>query len=171
MNSSIRDEGGKSARHTLTRRDLLKLGAGGGGMLLLAACVPAVAPQAGTAGGEAPAAAPSGPISVFMQSGSPQTLAFQEYMPEFEQETGIAVQSVEVPHGEMLQKMMIDFAAGTGAYDVVAITEYWMAPAAQYLEPLAALYTPEDLAITRKPRLPGPPTTRASSAASPSSPL
>lgn len=137
---------GKFVRRTLTRRDMLKLSAGSGGLLLLASCVPATAPQGETAGGAAPAAEPSGPITVLLQSGSPQTLAFQEYIPEFEEETGIGVQPVEVPHGEMLQKMMVEFAADTGAYDVVAITEYWMVPGAPYLEPLDYLYTPEDMA-------------------------
>jgi ABC-type glycerol-3-phosphate transport system substrate-binding protein len=72
---------------------------------------------------------------------STQAEFFRRFIPEFEKQSGIKVNMVEVPFTELGPKLMLDLAAGTGEYDVVAITNLLMYGASPYLENLEDLYT------------------------------
>jgi multiple sugar transport system substrate-binding protein len=60
--------------------------------------------------------------------------------PLWESLTGIKVKVVEVPLAEVFTKIMLDYRAGTGAFDVVDVVPSWMPDLAQAgaLEPLDA---------------------------------
>ena len=62
----------------------------------------------------------------------------EKYTPEFEQQTGIKVRIEFVPYETYLEKIIMDFAAHTGAYDVACVDSIWIGPMASggHLEPL-----------------------------------
>lgn len=61
-----------------------------------------------------------------------------KYTPEFEQQTGIKVNVEFVPYETYLEKIIMDFAAHTGAYDVACLDSIWIGPmgGGGLLEPL-----------------------------------
>lgn len=62
--------------------------------------------------------------------------ARQEITPEFEQKTGIKVVYDILPYEHLREKQMIEFMAGTGAYDIIHWDVPWLAEYYPYLEPL-----------------------------------
>src|SRR5262249_2194947 len=58
--------------------------------------------------------------------------------PRWEKLTGIKLKGVEVPLAELYSKLMLEYRAGTSAYDVLDVVPSWMADLAQAgaLEPL-----------------------------------
>ena len=48
-------------------------------------------------------------------------------VPKFEEETGVDVELIEIPIGEMFAKTVAEHRAGTGAFDVLSIVPSWLA--------------------------------------------
>lgn len=53
--------------------------------------------------------------------------AYLPFLPEFEAETGIRVEVEQLSFGALFDKMMLEFAAGTGYYDIVYLSPGFMA--------------------------------------------
>ncbi|HEX9015228.1 MAG TPA: sugar ABC transporter substrate-binding protein [Chloroflexota bacterium] len=125
----------------VTRRQLLKLGAGVAGMAALAACAPATqpAPSPTQAQGASPTAAPAAPAApaVVATTGSNfdwkrfkgQTInallvvasytdTRKPHFSEFEDLTGIKVNVDVVPEQQQRQKQIIEFTSGNPSFDV-----------------------------------------------------
>ena len=64
--------------------------------------------------------------------------ALAEYFDEFTAETGINVVMDQSPQDQLSQKILLDLASGTGAYDVIGIHEIWLGSyvASGWLAPL-----------------------------------
>lgn len=131
----------------MTRRDLLKLGAGVAGLAALAGCAPAATPAAPTKAPAAPAAAGATPAAA---GGAPTVVAktgdafdwkrfkgekievvfpkgslydvIQGVEKEFTDLTGIQVASEQIPEQQQRQKMVIEFTSGSPSFDVTAIS-------------------------------------------------
>lgn len=72
----------------------------------------------------------------------------QAAIPEFEKRTGAKVELIKVPFTAMREKLIMDFAAGTGAYDVPMVTMLEEGPlvSAHFLEPLDPYINNPDIA-------------------------
>lgn len=129
----------------MTRRDLLKLGAGVAGLAVLAGCAPAATPAAPTTAPAAPAAAGGAPAAA---AGTPAVVAktgdafdwkrfkgesidvifpkgsiydvLQAVEKEFTDLTGIQVSSEQIPEQQQRQKQVIEFTSGATSFDVTA---------------------------------------------------
>lgn len=88
----------------LTRRDLFTAGA-----ITIAAALPAIAQDKPYEGVQ---------LSVLME-GHPTTDAIQKMLPDFTELTGIDVALEVVPESDITAKMLLEFSAGSGRYDVV----------------------------------------------------
>src|SRR5688500_5734739 len=64
-------------------------------------------------------------INILMES-VPDTRFVQEVVPEFEQETGHAVEIEVVNYAEMHTKLVPQLVAPTGSYDVIVVDFYWV---------------------------------------------
>jgi multiple sugar transport system substrate-binding protein len=115
--------------------------------LILAAC--------GTAGDQAedPVAPPPGDITVrWATIGGFYTDRMNELARQFEQETGIRVQIVDIDFTELYARQVVEMAGGTGAFDVVTMDAFWSpewiaAGLVENLDDLAAQSDPEELAL------------------------
>ena len=67
----------------------------------------------------------------------------RDIAPAFEKETGIKVNIVEVPFGNLQPKFMLSLATGKREYDVISMTNAMMYGASIYLEDLEELFTPD----------------------------
>lgn len=75
-------------------------------------------------------------LNVLVSSGHQQFAPLWEALPKFKDETGIDVNLIQVPTGEIRAKMLQDFQLGGNSYDVVEIPDDTLSAAAQYMEPL-----------------------------------
>lgn len=147
----------------LNRRDMLKLIGMNAIGVTLAACAPAATPTENAASptdAPAPAVEPTAAGAVveptaaapaaetvdkltMLSHSSPQTESYRRMGEIFKQNTGIALDIIECPYNELQPKMMTELLAGTGAYDVLPITNSMVYPAGDYLDDLADLFTDE----------------------------
>jgi ABC-type glycerol-3-phosphate transport system substrate-binding protein len=95
-------------------------------------------------------------IVLVQEAGNPElTWARTSLWPAFEKETGIKVNVVEIPQANMHEKYLVEFLAGSGAYDVVDLNSTWMPEfsAAGYLEPMTKYISAKEKAEFLEPAL------------------
>lgn len=82
--------------------------------------------------------APAQQITVVYEAGAEQYIVHSRYAAEFEAKTGIKVKILDIPGEEINQKLLMELASGTCAYDVINIDSSLVASFANagYLEPL-----------------------------------
>jgi len=88
-------------------------------------------------------------IALVIEAGNPElTWAKTNLWFDFEKETGIHVNVIEIPQAKMHEKFLLEFIAGTGAYDVIDVNSTWMPEfaSAGFLEPLDDYITPQEKA-------------------------
>jgi len=87
-------------------------------------------------------------ITVQTQAGAPATLWLQGVFEKFTKETGIEIEEVGVPQGRIQEKLMTEFIAGSGAYDVVIHEDVWMVDfaLAGFIQPLNDIWPENDRA-------------------------
>ncbi|HEX6514812.1 MAG TPA: extracellular solute-binding protein [Nocardioidaceae bacterium] len=100
----------------MDRRSFLKgaaaVAAAGAGVPLLDAC--------GSGGGE------SGTLRVFTQTGPPIASAVAASAAPFKKKTGVKVELITAPFGQLYTKTLADFTTGGGSYDVVLCASSWL---------------------------------------------
>lgn len=78
-------------------------------------------------------------LVLVQEAGNPELTWCQKNLwPQFEKDTGIHVNVVEIPQANMHEKYLAEFMAGTGSYDVCDLNSTWMPEfsAAGFLEPM-----------------------------------
>jgi multiple sugar transport system substrate-binding protein len=90
---------------------------------LLVACAPVA--HTGSAPADAPAASAEEPVTITIaaQSGHTGATAAKDKLADFEAATGIKVEFVEIPEGELTQKLLLEFGGQTGRYDALMAPE------------------------------------------------
>src|SRR5690349_19919539 len=103
----------------------------------------AQAPTSGSASQEAPTSAATGPSKVNIAGATISYLtptgfekAAREAATEFNQRFGATVNFTLLPTLELRDKLLAEYAAKTGAYDVVNVSPWWIGAFGQYFEPL-----------------------------------
>jgi len=132
---------------TMKRRDFLKLLGVGAAATVLPSCA---------AGSETPISAPAvvtnqkaKELSILIHS-SQQVDIFKALGERFTQDTGTALNIIEVPFSELKPRLMSELVAGTGVFDLAVITPAMLFAATPYLEDLTTLYTKELLSLIPK---------------------
>jgi len=85
----------------------------------------------------------AGPITIFTHT-STQSEFFNRFAPQFEADTGVAVEIIEVPFNELVPKALVELTANSGKYDIIAVNSIlgW-AGMMQFMASLDDLYTPD----------------------------
>ena len=55
----------------------------------------------------------------------PHTKVIESWKPQYEKETGVKINIIEVPYSSLFDKMMMDFITRTGAYDLIVYPGGW----------------------------------------------
>ncbi|HUH07526.1 MAG TPA: extracellular solute-binding protein [Egibacteraceae bacterium] len=95
-------------------------------------------------------------INVVLYEG-PGTMHLRPYIPQFEEETGINVNLIEIAEDNIIEQEVIDFTTQAGAYDVVQTTQdgagvayfasaEWLEDLTPYLEKTPAAFNYDDFA-------------------------
>lgn len=87
-------------------------------------------------------------LVIGVESGSPNIAFYQENAAEFENETGIEIEWVEIPHDNMHERFVQEAVSQSGAIDIYDTDQPWISEFASkgYLEPLGDQLTEEDKA-------------------------
>lgn len=87
-------------------------------------------------------------LVIGVESGSPQIAFYEEQCGEFEEETGIEIEWVEIPHDNMHERFVQEAISKSGAIDIYDADQPWISEFASkgYLEVLGDKLTEEDKA-------------------------
>ena len=104
--------------------------------------------QAGTAEDETTNGYAGTKLVIGVESGSPQIAFYEEQCGEFEEETGIKIEWVEIPHDNMHERFVQEAISKSGAIDIYDADQPWISEFASkgYLEVLGDKLTEEDKA-------------------------
>ena len=86
-------------------------------------------------------------LVIGVESGSPQIAFYEEQCGEFEEETGIEIEWVEIPHDNMHERFVQEAISKSGAIDIYDADQPWISEFASkgYLEVLGDKLTEEDI--------------------------
>ncbi len=84
-------------------------------------------------------------ITVVVQAGAPEVTTYKPLAAEWEKQTGIRVEWVEIPQSAHRDQLLMEFSSGMSTFDVIATSARWIPEfaAAGYLEPLDNWLEPE----------------------------
>lgn len=87
-------------------------------------------------------------LVIGVESGSPQIAFYEEQCGEFEEETGIEIEWVEIPHDNMHERFVQEAISKSGSIDIYDADQPWISEFASkgYLEVLGDKLTEEDKA-------------------------
>ena len=85
-------------------------------------------------------------LVIGVESGSPNIEFYKNNVSEFEDETGITIEWVEIPHDNMHERFVQEAISQSGAIDIYDTDQPWIAEFASkgYLEPLGDRLSEED---------------------------
>jgi len=82
-------------------------------------------------------------VDVVIPAASNQYIAHKARVEQFEEDTGIEVNYIGIPYGNIRGKLMTEGVSMRGKYDVVHYNSTWMASLSKFLQPLGS-YVQED---------------------------
>lgn len=85
-------------------------------------------------------------LVIGVESGAPNIAFYEEQADEFEEETGIEIEWVEIPHDNMHERFVQEAISKSGAIDIYDTDQPWISEFASkgYLEPLGDKLTNDD---------------------------
>lgn len=85
-------------------------------------------------------------LVIGVESGSPNIAFYEEQADEFEEDTGIEIEWVEIPHDNMHERFVQEAISKSGAIDIYDTDQPWISEFASkgYLEPLGDKLTNDD---------------------------
>jgi multiple sugar transport system substrate-binding protein len=99
--------------------------------LLISACAAPAAPAAPAAQTGAQATGECTSVKYMVAAGSPFSVAVVKRIPEFEEQTGIKVEVIELPYEQTLSKSILEAKNASGAYDLIQINRPSLAALAE----------------------------------------